>query len=213
MLKQSGEKCTKAVLGPNDAYYNDLLLRHEIDDDNFIDMLKQNNVFCIEHIDSKLLNIMYGYNYIFTANDIPLFVKCHGSCKMFVPACFYDANKVVCKSCTAIAEENRQINRELRSQTVLKCLKEGCNAEQCHYKKYEHRLAIQQRLRLPKIYNEYCGGHQVLGGYYDELVRNGVQPCANYIRGCRSVAATGNSKCEGCRMVNRVRNSDQINYE
>jgi hypothetical protein len=50
-------------------------------------------------------------------------------------------------------------------------------------------------------YPNYCGRHQIKGGYYNSVIATGRRPCAGYTRACRNVLDNDceYKNCEDCR--------------
>jgi hypothetical protein len=210
-------KCTDAVLGENSFYYKNgtkekiypmklLLEKYEKMNSKFCEMLKNNNVFCSTHL-QRYIDEMYENKKMYTEDEVQNFKWC-STCKNYLNPEKFTGN--MCNKCKGICDENRNNEKEEKKKHD-RCKEDDCDNEAIKYKLNDKLMKeIIEKQNLPKIYQEYCGKHQ-LQGFVDEVVKSKKKVCKNYERGCRQILDLDDSTfCSKCRNARQIKESQDL---
>jgi hypothetical protein len=161
---KNNTKCTSESI----HNFYDLLTKYDDVDEEFKNYVINNNAFCKIHI-KTYIDHMVICKKVFNDNDLLNGKICSG-CKINLPIECFDGfgSCIKCRS------------RDKKIKCNDKCVFNNCEFEQIKFKlKNMNDDLIQNTLsvnKLNKIYETYCGKHQ-LQGWLNELKLNNKKPC------------------------------------
>jgi hypothetical protein len=192
---ETPRKCKSAIVNSNSTKFDSLLKLFNINDEYYINWIKENNILCDIHL-QKYLGEMYENYLIYSHADFDTFKWC-STCRNYKnPDNFIGG---LCIGCFEKSEENRLIEIEARK------LNERCKYEGCAFEAIKYKLKMQdydeekKKHNLDNVYEDYCGNHQVYA-WVQETNNNGKKVCSGW-------------EHNGCRVVSNLKISyDKIYY-